>query len=166
MRNVSKRGLPLYADVPGLGKAVELPPGPNNAGFPTDEALRRGRVGLWEGQRVDCWLDPGQRWNGWACPYLTFDQAMAFCERQCRERGQDGGPLRAFYAAERDEFWFMLDDTGEDHERGGEWRMDAAVADGDIPAFMFEKAERWPYATAPTGEELYDFSLGLCWTAE
>lgn len=36
--------------------------------------LRRGHVRLPDAPPVECWLRPGERWNGFAIPYFDIDQ--------------------------------------------------------------------------------------------
>lgn len=72
-----------------------------------------------------------ERWNGWACPYFTFDQAMRVVQqhnalyRQSQEHREDrrfphlGG--EAWYDEQADEFCFPAD-GGELYRFGSAWR--------------------------------------------
>ena len=65
------------------------------------------------------------RWNGWACPYFTFEQAQAVIEQHNKlyeiafadgEESLHAACLygKAFYDAEHDTFWFPMEGGEED----------------------------------------------------
>lgn len=49
----------------------------------------------------------GEDWNGWACPYFTFEQAESILEAH-RKQG-----IKAWYDEAADQFAFDLNQTGE-----------------------------------------------------
>lgn len=42
--------------------------------------LKKKKFCIEESAWYEGYHDPEIRWNGWACPYFTFDQAKAMCE--------------------------------------------------------------------------------------
>lgn len=49
-------------------------------------------------------------WNGWACPYFSFDEAQKIAEAQ-KELG-----LNAYYDADSDGFAFEVENTGGEYD--------------------------------------------------
>lgn len=50
----------------------------------------------------------GEYWNGWACPYLTFEQAQKVVEAHC------GQGWKAWYDEKADSFVFDFSHDGND----------------------------------------------------
>jgi hypothetical protein len=51
----------------------------------------------------------GEEWNGWNCPYFTFEQSNKVLEAHKDAKAYDGNKLNAFYDTEKDAFCFELD---------------------------------------------------------
>lgn len=51
----------------------------------------------------------GEEWNGWACPYFTFEQANKLLETYRSMKTYEGKPLRAYYYSNTDKFCFEVD---------------------------------------------------------
>jgi hypothetical protein len=61
--------------------------------------IRRAVVSINDSPGVDCWLDPHDRWNGWACPFFTREQlpalfAMIETDGEMKGRLDDDGVVR------------------------------------------------------------------------
>jgi hypothetical protein len=61
-------------------------------------------------------------WNGWGCPYFTFEQAQAYLAAHNKTVGGADGCKPAFYDADSDAFVFPMDEYDD--------RYDATVIDG------------------------------------
>lgn len=60
------------------------------------------------GDKIFDGYSQGEEWNGWACPYFTFEQSQRILEAH-RERG-----IKAWYDEDSDQFAFDLNQTGQD----------------------------------------------------
>lgn len=55
----------------------------------------------------------GEEWNGWACPYFTFEQANKLLETYRSIKTYEGKSLRAYYELDKDVFCFEVDSYDE-----------------------------------------------------
>ena len=55
----------------------------------------------------------GEEWNGWACPYFTFEQAQKVVEAFNKGERFEGDKIEARYDAEQDAFCFLFESSGE-----------------------------------------------------
>jgi hypothetical protein len=55
----------------------------------------------------------GEEWNGWACPYFTFEQAQKVAEAFNEGERFEGDKVKARYNVEQDAFCFFFESSGE-----------------------------------------------------
>lgn len=53
----------------------------------------------------------GDEWNGWACPYFTFDEAV-----RIKNAHNNAGLLDAYYDEQKDIFVFEFPDGSEEYK--------------------------------------------------
>lgn len=58
----------------------------------------------------------GEEWNGWACPYFTFEQAQKVVEAFNEGERFEGDKVEARYDAEQDAFCFFFESSGESED--------------------------------------------------
>lgn len=63
----------------------------------------------WNDTSYEAWRIPGERWNGWECPWFSWSVAKIVAKN-------NGG----FYDADRDGFWTNPDGTEVDPETANE----------------------------------------------
>lgn len=80
----------------------------------------------------------GETWNGWDCPYFTFEQAQKVVEAFNASQQLEGNTVEARYDAGQDAFCFLFESSGESD---------------DFPAVEIE------------GQKLYPIGAG-CWIWE
>ncbi len=60
--------------------------------------------------------NPSIRWNGWCCPYFTFDNALKLCEQLKKMKEMGIGSAEMIYDQAADQFIYTDSDNGDDGE--------------------------------------------------
>lgn len=88
----------------------------------------------------------GETWNGWDCPYFTFEQAHIVVEAFNASQRTGGEEVKAHYDAELDAFCFFFESSGENDI------FSAEEIDGNkyypigAGCWIWESADKWDAA--------------------
>jgi hypothetical protein len=84
-----------------------------------------------------------ETWNGWACPYFTFEQAQKVVNAFNVSQHFVNDRVSAHYDAERDAFCFLLETSGESDD------FPAVSIDGQkfypigAGCWIWERSDKW-----------------------
>jgi hypothetical protein len=88
----------------------------------------------------------GETWNGWDCPYFTFEQAQKVIEAFNTSQQIGGENVKARYDTEQDAFCFFFESSGESEDFPAEEIDGQKYYPIGAGCWIWERAGKWDNA--------------------